>query len=272
MAALRTATQRLLLLTFLLCIGACALVGIWAVLFSNWNDFIVRVLATTGAVGVASLGALGAAIPWHLKRWHPIGPLGVFTMALALASLLVFIWIDTNRFEDYLCIRLVVVAWTLALSTCGAAVLSLARLRRGFEWVRKLTVLSAFLLTALVAVVLLLEVRSSDDLLPRIMATLGIVVTCGCIAVPVLHRISAIPAQERVQTSASQIALTCPRCARAQTLPVGRSKCGQCGLKFVLQIEEERCPKCGYSLYNLQSAHCPECGAAVLPAPQPAAG
>lgn len=265
MAVIRTSTQRMLLRLFLLCIAACAAVGIWAVLFSVWDDFIERVLATTLTVGAASLAALGSAIPWHLKRWHPIGPAGVITTALALIGLLVIIWVDLPWFWQFEWVpKLVAIACAVAMSTAGTAVLSLARLRRGFEWVRKVTVASAFLLTALFSIVLLADVPRTDDLVPRIMGALGILLTCGVIAVPVLHRVSATPAHELVRTAGLNVQLTCPRCVLAQSVPVGRARCARCNLGFHIEIEEEHCPKCGYSLYNLQSSACPECGTSLF--------
>jgi DNA-directed RNA polymerase subunit RPC12/RpoP len=41
---------------------------------------------------------------------------------------------------------------------------------------------------------------------------------------------------------------------------VGDSKCGNCGLKFRIEIEEPRCARCGYLLWQLTERRCPECG------------
>lgn len=38
---------------------------------------------------------------------------------------------------------------------------------------------------------------------------------------------------------------------------------GRCGLKFDIEIEEENSRKCGYPLYQIQSAVCPECGTPI---------
>ncbi len=60
------------------------------------------------------------------------------------------------------------------------------------------------------------------------------------------------------------LSLTCPRCSKTQQLGVGRSRCGGCGLRFLIDIEEEHCGKCGYALHKLESAVCPECGTPVF--------
>ena len=98
----------------------------------------------------------------------------------------------------------------------------------------------------------------------RGMGVLSIGVACGTIAVPILHKVSAIRLREAVRTTELVLQITCPRCSKGQTLSVGRSKCGQCGLGFSIEIEEENCKKCGYPLYKIESAVCPECGEPIF--------
>jgi len=76
----------------------------------------------------------------------------------------------------------------------------------------------------------------------------------------IAHRVSAIRATEAVQTTALEADLTCPRCSKTHTVPVGRSKCPSCELAFRSEIDEEHCENCGYVLYGIDSAVCPECG------------
>ena len=65
----------------------------------------------------------------------------------------------------------------------------------------------------------------------------------------------ALPARIR-------LTMTCPRCAAKQEFPIGAAKCAQCGFRMMIEIEEPRC-ECGYSLYQLRSDVCPECGRRV---------
>ena len=39
----------------------------------------------------------------------------------------------------------------------------------------------------------------------------------------------------------------------------GHAKCGSCGLRIRITVEEPRC-SCGYLLYRLEGDTCPECG------------
>jgi hypothetical protein len=42
----------------------------------------------------------------------------------------------------------------------------------------------------------------------------------------------------------------------------GASQCTACGLKLRIEIEEPRCAKCDYLLWQLPQRRCPECGTA----------
>jgi hypothetical protein len=91
---------------------------------------------------------------------------------------------------------------------------------------------------------------------------------CGSLALVAIallnRRFDAPPIQF---SSLKELQLTCPRCSKAQTLPLGNSACSQCGLKFSIQAAEPQCMQCGYLLYGLSTGRCPECGADAAAAP-----
>jgi ribosomal protein L37E len=266
---LQSQTQRSLLYTFIASIGLCGLVGIYALLAGNFGNFEAKVLATTSSVGGAAILALAAAVPAEKRRWHPIGPLAIVVVAAALILVLCLIWIDRIWREEFF-MKSLGIACVFAVALPLLGLLSLARLRKGLEWCRVLTVIAIGILAILLMLVIVFE-PSGDDWV-RMTGTLAILSVCGTIATPVLHRVSAIHDVHPIQTTALVLALTCPRCGKAQSLPAGRSKCASCGLKFNIEIEEEHCPKCGYALYKLTSANCPECGAPLAQPASPASG
>ncbi len=274
--ALDTSLHRKFLMAFIVCVCLCGVVGIYVLLFGRFGTLEGRVLATTASVGAASILAMAAAVAWERRRWHPLAPLAMAAVSAALLLTLGFIWELPELWRnsqlytppqpnpDYYYERLTASAVIAGLALPHVALLSLARLRRQFQWVRTATIVA---LTALASLILLLMWEllpgSGEDALIRIMGTLAILDACGSVAVPVLHRVSAIGRREAVRTIELRLPITCPRCRKAQELPVGRSRCA-CGLRFAIDIEEENCRVCGYALYNLTADRCPECGTPFL--------
>jgi ribosomal protein L37E len=257
--AIRSQTQRALLFAFIASIAGCGLCGIYVLIIGNFGKLEGKVLASTASVGGAAILALAAAIPWEKRRWPPIGLLGLLAAATALVLMLILIWTMVWRIELY--VKSLLTACVLAVALPHIGLLSLARLGRGYEWIRYGTVVAIAALAALLMFMIWSE--TTTDELFRLVGVLAILDACGTIATPVLHRVSAIRTREAVQTVELQVTLTCPRCSKTQTLEVGRSKCANCGLRFRIEIEEEHCPKCGYALYRLTSAVCPECGTPI---------
>ena len=259
--SMRSQTQRTLLLSFIGSIAGCGLVGIYCLLLGRMGSLEERILATTATVGGASILGLAAAIPWERRRWHPIGLLGILAAASALVLILLLIWLPTPQRQPEWFVKSVLIACVAAVALPHIGLISLARLRRGYEWVRKATVAVIALLAAQMSFVVITDI--DGDLMFRLMGILGISDACGTIAVPILHRISAIQKRESVVTTELMLSLTCPRCSKTQQLAVGRSRCTGCGLQFSIEIEEEHCRTCGYALYKLTSPTCPECGTPI---------
>jgi hypothetical protein len=82
----------------------------------------------------------------------------------------------------------------------------------------------------------------------------------GVICLPLLHKLVGLPPPSETVAMDVKLLLTCPRCGEQQTLPAGPSRCAKCRLRFRIEVEEPRCPKCSYLLYQLTEPRCPECG------------
>lgn len=269
--AIRSQTQRALLFSFIASVGTCGAIGIWILLIGTFGRIEGKVLGSTAVVGAASILGLAAAVPTERRRWHPIGPAGLLAVGTTLVVVLCWIWDAFDGLpppvRDKL-ERLTGNAAIIATALPLIGLLALARLRRAYEATRIGTVASIAALSAL-SIVIIWAHRMQGDVAARTLGILAILSACGTIATPILHRISAIRLREAVQTTELALSLTCPRCNRAQTRPVGRSKCEGCGLKFAIEIEEEQCRKCGYPLHELTSAVCPECGTPIAEPPSP---
>lgn len=258
--AMKTQTQRGLLLAFIVSVASCGLVGIYCLIVGRLGYFGERVLGTTAVVGAASILGFASAIPYERRRWHPIGPLGIVAVAVALVLVILVIW-DLAGFPFGASAEFIAVACVTAVALPHLGLLSLARLRREYKWVRAATVAMIVVLAA--QIIFTIVAHPDGDAWFRLMGALAIAVVCGTIAVPIFHRMSSIRDREQVRTVELNLSLTCPRCGKTQTLPVGRRRCEGCGLKIRIEIEEEQCRKCGYPLYRLTSAACPECGTPI---------
>jgi chromate transport protein ChrA len=258
-----TRATKTLLKTVICSWAVCAVCGICVFLVGPDSDLANRVLAGTLCVGAASVLGLASSVAWELHRWHPIGPLGVISalIAAAVSLVLLFGWGYLDFYVAELLGRAMASAWTVAVAIAVAALLSLARLRKQYERVRSVTV---WLSAADVAAMLwFFWLQPDPEPLLRIIGVLTIAAVCGAVTVPILHRLSSMREKfAPVSVEARHISLTCPRCNQPHRAPLGRSKC-ECGLRFLVEIEDEHCRNCGFSLYQINSDRCPECGKPV---------
>jgi len=84
---------------------------------------------------------------------------------------------------------------------------------------------------------------------------------CGLVTSMALAMMSRVRHQGQGETLSGKVAveLTCPRCRTSQTIRPGMARCSSCKLRIEVIVEEPVCA-CGYQLYQLTGATCPECG------------
>ncbi len=256
--AMKSQTQKSLLFAFITSIVLCGLVGIYCILLGDMGALEGRILGSTAVIGAASILALASAIPWERRRWHPLGPVGMGIVGLTLIQTLGIIWIGDYADFEFL-IKALLISITLAVGIPHIGLLSLARLKRGYEWARIGTIACIILLVVVIDLLILTEGFGAGGVV-QLIGTLAILDVCGTVAVPILHRVSAVARHDSIQSAALEVTMTCPRCADSRARPIGRSKCVACGLGINLEIEEEHCTKCGYVLFGVVSSACPECG------------
>ncbi len=98
----------------------------------------------------------------------------------------------------------------------------------------------------------------------RIVGASAVVIGAGTLAQPVLIRIAgAAPQEGAIRGRRAKVALGCLRCGSRCELETNTdAKCTACQLAIRVEVDEPRCA-CGYLLFGLETATCPECGAAV---------
>lgn len=262
--AMTMQARRFLLIAFIASISTCALMGIYVLLRGQMGTVEGKVLWTTALVCGASILALASAFLWERRRWHPIGMLGLLASVMALATALLLVWYRFPpgfRWWERTWGSLTFTVWVSAIALPCIGMLSFANIHRRFGWVRQGTVIALSSLAGMLMYAFLWQPHHSVlQVLNRYIGVSAILSVCGALALAVLHMVSRIESRESQRTTDLQVEIICPRCTTRQTLPVGRSACANCRLKFALEIEEEQCPRCGYPSYLLTSSACPECG------------
>lgn len=259
---------RLALLAALVCL-MLGLPAIWAdrLGFGAW-DFQAKLWGTSWLVfwtmvlaGMSLYAVTTRTTPW---RW-----IGVLAAAAALLMGLYGIW---NELKDppVWFVQALIVALAVGL----ANVLNTLRLEGVQRYVALATIGTVLLTAVLMSYLNFITVGfqtdvSDDELLVRLIAAGSIVSVCGLLAITIFL---AANRRALVTTSASvkeirSVKVTCPRCATKTDAAAGvggaRSRCGGCGLIFVIEMAEPRCVKCEYNLLDLKSDRCPECGTPV---------
>ncbi len=260
-----TRLKRTLLWMLVASLALAATMGILAFLGGDQlglDDW--RLHLTNLAFAFASLTALGCALCLEKGRARHVCVFGLFASACAFVLFELLIWSPAwleSIGEGYFA-RAAGIATIWAICCPHFAILSFARPGAGLAWVipttRVVTVLLALLLTVIV-----LSDGGDNELVFRAVGVLGTLTLLGTITLPVLHWIAVMRGRDGVVTTSLPVTLTCPRCGQTETRTAGRSACSTCGLRIRLEIEEERCPGCGYALYQLTSDRCPECGATI---------
>lgn len=260
--------RRAFLLLVIGSLSFAALLGVGVMLFSpNFGHLAGCTIATALTITLFSVISLGCAWAWERERRRIPAIAGLVLSGISFVVFEVLIWGEQYmqwEWEE-------VIAKAMGLGTVWSVLmalfcmLGLARLRRGWMWINVATQTIAWVLAVVLTPVIAYEL--DDDITLRLIGVLGILTACGTICVPILHRLSAMPAVEPLVTTTLVLTIVCPRCTTRQEVPAGRSHCGECGLRFNIEIEEEHCQNCGYVLYKLTSDRCPECGLPIAARP-----
>lgn len=225
------------------------------------NDAILTTtLIVTGATACLLVGAL----LWERRALHPSAPIGIALVIAAVIPSQLLVW-DVSRWDARAFEIMAGVGWIMGASILAVGMMSLAQLRGAARWARILTTVSLVSLDCISLYLIIGQPRWPFARGYEQWTMILIVTTLvGFAAVAILHRISKLEKRAtRLTTGAGDVSLQCPRCGAIHPFPIGHGHCAGCGLRIYIEIDEELCPKCGYSLYRLESGICPECGTPV---------
>jgi hypothetical protein len=197
-----------------------ALMGIWALLVGDVGETQWRMLGTT--FSITGAGALVIVFGRSVGR-ADLGRLPYAGFALTLGSLLAInggLWghVDAEWFWK-LMLSLVVVTLTVA----HASLVSPAGLAVAFRWVAWAAIGSGVLLAALILLAIWGDVEGST--IGRAIGVFAILAAAASVAVPVMRRLSRIPAP----TDPAAMVNYCPRCGEGLAESPGDIECPHCG-------------------------------------------
>lgn len=176
--------KRSLILLFLACLAATAIVGIAAISSGDFDETTARILVTTAAASFYSLVGL-TCVAQLGKRGETFGKAGLLFCALGLLHAIYTTWINFDGFE--------VIQNRLALVIAGMAIghaclMLLISPRNG--------AVSALMFVAIASVVLnsvfsIASLYSGSFASITLLGIVGIIATCTTIAAPALNLVSA---------------------------------------------------------------------------------
>jgi hypothetical protein len=256
-----------------------------------WARIAVRCFAVAGVISLILGGVAGATVriyPTSISEQFAMGAVLTAVLGLLAALLLVNVGQGDRRYFRFPALAVVGVTalltffqvvskfrlgpawnsvygilWVIIGFCAHLNLLLMARTKPAFAWLRGLTIGASIVCGTFVVIAVFHD--DTETIVGLILAP-GIASLCGSlalVALTLMNRRFDYRADATPSGLLKEIQLTCPRCSKSQTLPLGDSLCSQCGLKFSIQATEPQCLQCGYLLYGLSTPRCPECGAAV---------
>lgn len=264
----RKLLRSVLLIFLVLFVGALLAVAGVIAFEGRWTNRTEELLVTALALGFTGVITLGSLFVLSRRRSVISAVIGIVLALATLVIAMVLIWKPMRypQGQPYEMWSGLTATW--AAGAVAVSMLALARLSKKLRFVQHGA------RGAVVALALLISAAICDEYdylkMPegwnrKIETTLiagSILTGCLLLSVPLLHWFNALRERAAV-TTALRLWLRCPRCGREQELAAGGATCVQCRLRLRIEIEEERCPACGYLLYRLASSNCPECGTPI---------
>ncbi len=261
------AVKRIFLIAFLVVTGVALLVfvGLLALVGGHprqMENVMAGALVEGLLLGGAFVGFVTFERPW-LRLFSVTGWL---LTGLMLAAFPAFVWYDSMRTYyayDRVFSNLAGTGMLAAMFFNLVPVVFLPRMNFVGRAIQGVSV-GSLSLAAVVLLVMIWNLFGYDPTIELALgATFGLGIA-GALAVFALSKFSLLKAPDPVSAVATTLRLFCPRCGQSQELPLGESACSACQLKFSIDVEEPRCPRCHYNLHKLEATRCPECGQAIV--------
>lgn len=255
--ALQLATKRVFLTSLIISICASVILGIVGIFLDRSGRLQERFIFTALFIGLYSLAALGGSIPYDRGHWRGVSGGGIVLAIIGCALTLPMLWLPKLEDSDAY-VRFVGVLATATGVCVHTSLISMVRISGNLRWLRSATLVSSVCLALVIGAIIVFDLGPNPW--GSVLGFFILLAACGSVMVPIVRVLNKVQTDERVQTLELELTMICPRCHLQQVVNSGRSTCPRCKLRFKIEIEEPRCDKCGYLLYQLTENRCPECG------------
>lgn len=181
--------RRFFLYLLIASVAVSALIGIGVMLFGNFGELEEKVLLTTLTVNITSVLGLACGAYIETRRGRILPLCGIVAAAVSAVLWMYLIWHGTVH-ED------IFVKTLLSLTLVGVAcslisLLSIARLDHRFIWSRYAVHVAVWSLTANLLYLIWNKSAINEDITPRIIGVLSILVAALTLVTPIFHKLSA---------------------------------------------------------------------------------
>ena len=219
-------------------VGISAVLGIYALLRQDLDEWSAKTIGTTLFISAASvlIMANAASLEKRSVGYFLISGTGLVAALGALPVSLYGLWLEVDDDELW---RSVASLEIISFFAGYSSLLSLRQLSAQYRWLKPIATVLGGALAALVIWMLW-----ADGLEPaqwRAAGVLSILVLSMTIVIPILSRLVALDDPERVRGKArrqrSDGIRYCPNCGRAARASGGKGVCGECGARFAVKFE-----------------------------------
>ena len=219
-------------------VGLSAVLGIFALLQRDLDEWSANTLGTTLFVSAASLliMANAAGLEKRSVGYLLISGTGLLTALGALPVFLYALWLDVDGDGLW---RFAASLETISVFAGHSSLLSLRRLSAQYRWLKPIATVLGGALAALVIGMIAADEFESAQL--RVAGVLSILLLSVTIVIPILSRLVALDDPERARGEAgrqrSDGVRHCANCGRAVRASGERGRCGECGARFAVKFD-----------------------------------
>ena len=193
-------SKRTFLYLLIASVALSAVIGIVVLIIGNFGEFETKVLLTTLTVTITSILGLACGAYLETGRGRIIPIAGIVVAVVSCAMWIFLVWHGTVHEDFY---AQILMSLTLFSATCAhISLLSLATLDHRFIWSRYAFIVADSVLTAYLLFLIWNDKWIDNDITPRVIGVLSILVAALTLVTPIFHKLSsaASPSIENIDS------------------------------------------------------------------------